>query len=60
MTTRLKNDIENLVLQIANFYDQKLSLNEELEMKEKTIHKLKAERIKLYKEIDRLKDKYEH
>ena len=34
-TTRLKNDIENLVLQIADFYDQKLSLNEELEMKDK-------------------------
>ena len=59
-TARLKNDIEKLVLQIADFYDQKLSLNEELEMKDKTIQKLKLERTRLYKEVDKLKDKYEH
>ncbi|WP_375724636.1 hypothetical protein LXN10_04030 [Arcobacter sp. KX21116] len=59
-TAKLKNDIESLVLQIADFYDQKLSLNEELEMKDKTIQKLKLERTKLYEEVDRLKAKYEH
>lgn len=59
-TTKLKKDVESLVFQIADFYDQKLSLNEQLEIKNKTIEKLKLEIGKLYDEINRLKDKYEY
>jgi chromosome segregation ATPase len=52
---KLKKQIENLVTEVAKFYDYKLLLNEKLEAKENTINKLKAERKKLNAEIDRLR-----
>lgn len=59
-TSRLKSNIESLISQVADFYDKKLLLNEQLESKERTIRKLKEERESLYKEVDRLKEKYEY
>lgn len=54
--TKLKKTIENLMIQIAEFHDDKLLLNETLQAKERTIEKLKKERDILHIEIDKLKD----
>ena len=49
--TKLKKQIDNLVYEIAKYYDDKLLLNEELEQKEKSIKKLKEERDCYYEKI---------
>ena len=53
--TKLKQQVENLVSEIAKFYDYKLQLKERLEAKENTISKLKVHVDNLNKEIDRLR-----
>ncbi len=53
-TTSLKETIDNLMIEVAKFYDNKLMLNELLESKENTIIKLKKERNVYIEELDRL------
>lgn len=48
---KLKKQIDNLLIEISKYYDDKLLLNEELERKEKTIKKLKDERDSYYNKI---------
>ncbi|UTJ07106.1 hypothetical protein [Arcobacter roscoffensis] len=48
---RLKNQIDNLLIEISKYYDDKLLLNEELIQKEKTIKKLKNERDLYFNKI---------
>jgi uncharacterized coiled-coil DUF342 family protein len=52
--TKLKKQIDNLVFEIAKYYDDKLILNEELEQKERTIKKLKEERDYYHEKIKEL------
>lgn len=52
---RLKNQIKNLVEQIARFHDEKLLLIEQSRLKDRNIENLKKEREKLYDEIKLLK-----
>lgn len=52
---KLNLQVKNLVSEVAKFYDYKLQLNERLEAKENTISKLRAEKDRLYEEIDRLR-----
>ena len=54
-TTKLKTQIELLVSQVAQFYDEKLLFNEKLQAKERAIEKLKIENKKQQNEIRRLK-----
>lgn len=54
-TSKLKNQIKELVSEVVKFYDYKLLLNEKLEAKENTIEKLKTERDRLYEEINILR-----
>lgn len=54
-TTKLKTQIELLVSQVAQFYDEKLLFNEKLQAKERAIEKLKKENKKQQNEIQRLK-----
>lgn len=53
--TKLKNQIKNLVHQIALFHDEKILLVEQINLKDNTIKKLKEERDKLYQEINSLR-----
>lgn len=51
----LKKTIENLMIEVAKFYDDKLKLTEQLDAKDKTIVKLKKERDLYIKEIEKFK-----
>lgn len=53
--TYLKKTIENLMIEVAKFYDDKLKLTEQLEVKDNTIAKLREERDLYIKEIAKLK-----
>lgn len=53
--TKQKKQIDNLLFEIAKYYDDKLLLNEELELKDRTINKLKEERDDYYERIKVLK-----
>jgi hypothetical protein len=48
----LKNQVQNLMIEVAKFYDDKLLFNEKLEAKDRTIEKLRKERIDIYKRIE--------
>ncbi len=54
-TTKLKTQIELLVSQVAQFYDEKLLFTEKMEAKDRTIAKLNKEIKKQQKEIEKLK-----
>lgn len=55
--SNLKKTIEGLSFEIAKFYDEKLQLNQQLELKDKTIVKLREE-LKLYiRELEEIKHK---
>lgn len=58
--SKLKIQIENLIIQVAKFQDEKLLLIEQLEIKDRTIENLKKEREKLYLDMERLRDKNEY
>lgn len=58
--SKLKMQIENLIIQVAKFQDEKLLLIEQLEIKDRTIENLKKEREKLYLDMERLRDKNEY
>lgn len=51
----LKKTIEDLMIEVAKFYDDKLMLNEQLVAKDNTIAKLKKQRDMNIKEIEKLK-----
>jgi len=51
----LKKTIEDLMIKVAKFYDDKLMLNEQLEAKDNTIDKLKKQRDINIKVIEKLK-----
>ena len=51
----LKQTIENLMIDVAKFYDDKLLLTEKLDAKDNTIAKLKEERDFYIKDIEKFK-----
>lgn len=52
--------VENLMIEVAKFYDGKLLLNEKIEAQKKTIEKIKNERDIYRKQLNELKAKYGH
>lgn len=58
--SKLKMQIENLIIQVAKFQDEKLLLIEQLEIKDRTIENLKKEREKLYLDMEKVRDKNEY
>jgi hypothetical protein len=54
---KLKIQIENLIIQVAKYQDEKLLLVEQLEIKNRTIYNLKKEREKIYSDLDQLREK---
>lgn len=58
--SKLKMQIENLIIQVAKFQDEKLLLIEQLEIKDRTIENLKKEREKLYLNMEKVRDKNEY
>lgn len=51
----LNKTIENLMVEVAKFYDDKLKLTELIEAKDKTISKLKEERNLYLQELEKIK-----
>ena len=51
----LKNQVENLMSEVAKFYDDKVLLNEKLEQKARTIVKISKERDDYYQKLSEIK-----
>lgn len=49
---KMQQQIENLMFEVTKYLDDKLLLEEQIELKDKTISKLKAERDELYKIVN--------